>query len=97
MCAISGVFQGTVRSTERYVGSYLCNCNCAFVAGGISNDANEEEKKLMDGGCGIMEQYCSDCEYFDMSECVCTHPECGGIHHPLDGEDCEYFSEYDWD
>lgn len=51
----------------------------------------------MDGGCGIMEQYCGDCKYFDICECVCTHPDRGWIHHPLDGEDCEYFSEYDWD
>ena len=97
MCAISCVFQGNVRPTERYMGSSLRNGNCILLVDSISNNANEEEKELMYGGCGIMEQYCSDCEYFDMSECICTHPECGGIYHPLDGEDCEYFSGYDWD
>jgi hypothetical protein len=40
----------------------------------------------------MSEQYCCDCEWFDIVECECTHPKCASIHHPLDGEDCEYFS-----
>lgn len=42
------------------------------------------------------EQYCCDCDWFDIVECICNHPECGGICHPLDGEDCEYFQESEW-
>lgn len=44
----------------------------------------------------MSEQYCRECEHFDIVECICAHPECGGIRHPLDGEDCEYFQENEW-
>ena len=50
MRGISGVFQGNVRPTERYIGSSLRNGNCSLLVDCISNDANEEEKELMDGG-----------------------------------------------
>jgi hypothetical protein len=44
----------------------------------------------------MSEQYCCDCDWFDIVECICTHPKCGGICHPLDGEDCEHFWESEW-
>lgn len=44
----------------------------------------------------MSEQYCRDCDWYDIVNCICTHPECGGICHPLDGEDCEYFQGDEW-
>lgn len=44
----------------------------------------------------MSEQYCRDCDWYSIVNCICTHPERCGICHPLDGEDCEYFQEDEW-
>lgn len=44
-----------------------------------------------------LKKSCDNCKNFDIFENACVHPKCGGTCHPLNGEDCEYFSEYDWD